>query len=57
MPKGFADLIGGEIVAVLALPRMVKKFLHVRSMNTEIHKLKEKILELEKRQSGGSQVD
>jgi uncharacterized integral membrane protein len=45
----YSSLIGGAIVAVLALPKLAKKSLYVRSMNKEIHKLKEKILDLEKR--------
>ena len=53
----YSSLIGGAIVAVLALPKLAKKSLHVRSMNREIHKLKEKILELEKRHVGGSQIE
>jgi uncharacterized integral membrane protein len=52
-----SSLIGGAIVAVLALPKLAKKSLHIRSMNREIHTLKEKILELEKRNSGGSQTE
>jgi uncharacterized integral membrane protein len=53
----YSSLIGGAIVAVLALPKLAKKSLHGRSMNKEIHKLKEKILELKKRHFGGSQVE
>lgn len=45
----YSSLIGGAIVAVLALPKLAKKSLHGRSMNREIHKLKEKILDFEKR--------
>jgi hypothetical protein len=45
----YSSLIGGAIVAVLTLPKLAKKSLHARSMNREIHKLKEKILDLEKR--------
>ena len=45
----YSSLIGGAIVAVLALPKLAKKSIHGRSMNREIHKLKEKILDLEKR--------
>lgn len=45
----FSSLVGGAIVAVLALPNLAKKSLHEGSMNREINKLKEKILELEKR--------
>ena len=53
----YSSLIGGAIVAVLALPKLAKKSLHARSMNREIHKLKEKILELEKTDAGGSQIE
>jgi uncharacterized integral membrane protein len=53
----YSSLIGGAIVAVLALPKLAKKSLHARSMNREIHKLKEKVLELEKRHVGGSQIE
>jgi len=37
----YSSLIGGAIVAILALPKLAKKSLHARSMNKEIHKLKE----------------
>ena len=53
----FSALIGGAIVAVLAFSRLAKKYFHERSMNREIRKLNEKILELEKRQTGGSQKE
>jgi uncharacterized integral membrane protein len=53
----YSSLIGGAIVAVLALPKLAMKALHARSMNKEIRKLKEKILELEKRDVGGSQIE
>jgi len=53
----YSSLIGGAVVAVLTLPGLVKKFLQVRSMNREIHTMKEKILDLEKRQIGGSQIE
>jgi uncharacterized integral membrane protein len=53
----YSSLIGGAIVAVLALPKLAKKSLHGKSMNREIHKLKERILELEKRHDGGSQIE
>ncbi len=45
----YSSLIGGAIVAVLALPKLAKKSLHARNMNREIHKLKGNILDLEKR--------
>jgi uncharacterized integral membrane protein len=50
----YSSLIGGSIVAVLALPKLAKKSLHVRRMNRKIHKLEEKLLELEKRDASGS---
>ncbi len=53
----YSSLIGGAIVAVLALPKLTKKSLHVRSMNKEIHKLKERLLELENRDVSGSQIE
>lgn len=50
-------MIGGAIVAILTLPKLVRKSLHVRRLNREIHKLKEKILELEKGHVGGSHIE
>jgi uncharacterized integral membrane protein len=50
------SLIGGAIVAILALPKLVRKSLHVRSLNREISKLEKKIVELEKGHAGGSQI-
>ncbi len=44
----FSSLIGGAIMALLALPKLVRKSLDVRSLHRESHKLKEKLLELEK---------
>jgi len=51
----YSALIGGAIVAVLALPKLAKKSLDGRRMNKEIQKLKEKILESGKRHVGPSQ--
>jgi uncharacterized integral membrane protein len=48
----YSSLIGGAIVAVLALPKLAKKSLRGRSMNKEIQKLKENIFESGKRQVG-----
>ena len=53
----YSSLIGGAIVAVLALPKLVRKSLDVRSLNREIYKLKEKIIKLEKGHVGGSHVE
>ena len=44
----YSSIIGGAIVAILILPKLVKKSLNVRRLNREIHKLKEKMMELEK---------
>ena len=44
----YSSVIGGAIVAILTLPRLVKKSLHVRSLNREIHKLKDNMTELGK---------
>ena len=44
----YSAMIGGAIVAVLALPKLAKKSLNVRSMSREIHKLKEDIQTLQK---------
>lgn len=53
----YSSLIGAAIVAILALPKLVRKSLDVRSLNKEIFKLKKKILELEKGHVGGSQME
>jgi uncharacterized integral membrane protein len=52
-----SSLIGGAIVAVLTLPKLVKKSFHVRRLNREVYKLKQKVLELEKGHVGGSQIE
>jgi uncharacterized integral membrane protein len=38
----YSSLMGGAIVAILTLPKLATKSLHARSMNKEIHKLREK---------------
>ena len=53
----YSSMIGGAIVAILTLPKLVKKSLHVKSLNREIHRLKEKMMELEKEDFGGSQIE
>jgi uncharacterized integral membrane protein len=53
----YSSLIGGAIVAVLTLPKLVRKSLDVRSLNREIYKLKKRIVELEKGHVGGSQIE
>ncbi len=53
----YSSLIGGAIVAVLALPKLVRKSLDVRSFRREISNLKKRIVELEKGHVGGSKVE
>jgi uncharacterized integral membrane protein len=53
----FSSLIGGAIVAVLALPKLATKSLHGRSMNREIKKLKEENLQLGKKSVGESKKE
>lgn len=53
----YSSLLGGAIVAVLALPKLVKTFLQVRRLNKEIYKLNNRIVELEKGHVGGSQTE
>jgi uncharacterized integral membrane protein len=50
----YSSLLGGAIVAVLALPKLVRKSLDVRSLNREISNFKRKVAELEKGRAGGS---
>jgi len=50
----YSALIGGAIVAVLILPKLMRKTLDVRSLKKEIYKLKGKILESEKGHAGGA---
>jgi len=49
----YSSLIGGAIVAILTLPKLVKKYLNVRSLNREIHKLKENMTTLGKEHADG----
>jgi len=53
----YSSLIGGAIVAVLALPKLMRKSLDVRSLNREIHRLKKSLLELEKGHIDESKVE
>ena len=52
----YSSMIGGAIVAVLALPKLVRKSLDVRSLRREISNRNKRILELEKGHLGGSQI-
>jgi len=52
----YSSLIGGAIVAVLALPKLVRKSLDVRSFRREISNRNKRIAELEKGHVGGSQL-
>ena len=53
----YSSLIGGAIVAILALPKLVRKSLDVRSLNKEIYGLKKSIVELEKGHGSESQIE
>jgi len=53
----YSSVIGGSIVAILTMPRLAKKYLNVRSLNREIHKLKENMTELGKEHVGGPQIE
>ena len=44
----YSSLIGGAIIAVLTLPKLVNKYLKVRTLNKKIYGLKETIQRLEK---------
>ena len=50
----YASLMGGAIVAVLAVPKLVRKSLDARNLNMEICNLNRKIAELEKGHASGS---
>jgi len=50
----YSSLIGGAIVAILAVPKLVRKSLDARNLNREISNFKCKIAELEKGHSGES---
>ena len=44
----YSSLIGGAIIAILALPKLVSKSLRVKKLNREIYELKKKAVEVEK---------
>jgi uncharacterized integral membrane protein len=46
----YSSLIGGAIVGILTLPKLVSKYLKIRGLKKEIDELKIKTLELEKQQ-------
>lgn len=41
----YSSLIGGAIIAILTLPGLVKKSLHLRSLKRDVNKLKEEMTE------------
>ena len=53
----YSSMIGGAIVAILTLPKLVNRFLRVKRLDREIHKLKEKMIVLEKGHADGSQAE
>ena len=44
----YSSVLGGAIVAILTLPKLVSKHLRVRSLNKRLNELKNRTLELEK---------
>ena len=52
----YSSLFGGAVVAILTLPKLVKKCLQVRRLNKEMYNLKGRVPELEKGHVGGSQT-
>lgn len=50
----YSSLIGGAIIAILTLPKLVSKFFRVRRLNKEIYELKKKALDIEKVHEEGS---
>lgn len=50
----YSSLLGGAIIAVLTLPKLVSKSLKVRQLNKQIYELKKKALEVETAQEEGS---
>ena len=44
----YSSAVGGAIVAVLTLPKLVSKYLKVRSLYKEIYELQKRAVELEK---------
>lgn len=51
----YSSVIGGAIVAVLALPKLVRKSLDVRSFRRQSSNLNRRVVELAKGDLGGSQ--
>jgi len=53
----YSSLIGAAIVAVLALPKLVRKSLDVRRLHRDRDKLKGRMLDLENGHDDGSQKE
>jgi hypothetical protein len=53
----YSSLIGVAIIAVLALPKLVRKSLDVRSLKRKVDQLKKSIAELEKGDIDESQTE
>jgi uncharacterized integral membrane protein len=53
----YSSMIGGAILAILILPKLVNKSLYAKRLNSEIHKLKENMTKLENEHAGGSQIE
>ena len=48
----YSSLFGAAVVAVLALPKLIKKYFQIRSLNRKTYELKKRIVELEKEHGG-----
>ena len=53
----YSSMIGGAIIAILTLPKLVKKSLHVIKLKRETHKLKEEMTEAMKVHTGESSIE
>lgn len=52
----YSSLLGGAVVAVLTLPKLVRKSLEVRRLNREMFKANEKMTELQQVPVKGSET-
>ena len=52
----YSSLLGGAVVAVLILPKLVRKSLQVRRLNREMFRANEKMTELQQGPAKGSET-
>lgn len=53
----YSSLMGGAIVAILTLPKLATKFLDVKRLKREIHKLKENMTVMGKEHAGDPDLE